>query len=49
MKIKITSAFVDVQDKALEFYTKVWGFTKKHDIPIGDFKFLISNYGELGL
>jgi len=26
---------VDDQDKALEFYTEVFGFVKKHDIPVG--------------
>lgn len=40
MKIKLTSVFVDDQDKALEFYTTVLGFLKKLDIPIGAFKWL---------
>ena len=40
MRIKIASIFVDEQDKALEFYTKVLGFTKKDDIPVGDFRWL---------
>lgn len=35
MKIVVTSIFVDDQDKALEFYTKVLGFIKKRDIPLG--------------
>ncbi|GAA1021671.1 hypothetical protein Aple_072500 [Acrocarpospora pleiomorpha] len=35
MKIYVTSVFVDDQQKALEFYTDVLGFTKKHDIPVG--------------
>jgi catechol 2,3-dioxygenase-like lactoylglutathione lyase family enzyme len=40
MKIKLTSVMVDDQEKALEFYTKVLGFVKKHDIPLGKFKWL---------
>ena len=35
MKIKLTSVFVDDLPKAVEFYTGVLGFTKKHDIPLG--------------
>lgn len=33
MKIKLTSVFVDDQDKALKFYTDVLGFVKKLDFP----------------
>ncbi len=40
MKIVVTSVFVDDQDKALRFYTKVLGFIKKHDIPMGEFRWL---------
>ena len=40
MKIKLTSVFVDDQAKALEFYTKLLGFVKKQDIPLGQFKWL---------
>lgn len=40
MKIKLSSVFVDDQDKALDFYTKVLGFVKKEDIPLGEFKWL---------
>jgi len=29
MKIKVTSIYVDDQDKALRFYTDVLGFTKR--------------------
>ena len=36
MRIKLTSLMVDDQDKALRFYTEVLGFTKKHDIPVGE-------------
>jgi catechol 2,3-dioxygenase-like lactoylglutathione lyase family enzyme len=31
MKIKLTSVYVDDQDKALRFYTDVLGFAKKAD------------------
>ena len=40
MKIKLTSVFVDDQDKALRFYTEVLGFVKKQDFPVGEFKWL---------
>lgn len=40
MKIVVTSAFVDNQDKALKFYTDVLGFVKKNDVPVGEFKWL---------
>jgi catechol 2,3-dioxygenase-like lactoylglutathione lyase family enzyme len=40
MKIKLSSVFVDDQDKALKFYTEVLGFVKKRDIPAGNFKWL---------
>ena len=40
MKIYITSLFVDDQDKALDFYTSVLGFVKKHEIPLGEHKWL---------
>jgi len=40
MRIKLNSIMVDDQDKALEFYTTVLGFKKKHDIPLGEFKWL---------
>ncbi len=40
MKIKLNSIFVDDQDKALAFYTDKLGFVKKHDIPLGEFKWL---------
>ncbi|MFK0120417.1 VOC family protein [Streptomyces sp. NPDC090994] len=35
MKIQLTSIFVDDQAKALDFYTRVLGFVKKHDVPLG--------------
>lgn len=40
LKIKLTSVLVDNQDKALTFYTGVLGFVKKHDVPLGKFKYL---------
>jgi predicted enzyme related to lactoylglutathione lyase len=36
MKIALTSLFVDDQRAALAFYTEVLGFTKRHDIPLGE-------------
>ena len=35
MKIKLTSVYVDDQDKALRFYTQVLGFAKKADFSQG--------------
>jgi catechol 2,3-dioxygenase-like lactoylglutathione lyase family enzyme len=40
MKIKLSSVYVDDQDKALKFYTEVLGFVKKRDIPVGEAKWL---------
>jgi len=40
MKIKLTSVFVDDQEKALKFYTEVLGFIKKRDMPLGKFRWL---------
>ena len=41
MRIKLTSIMVDNQAKALAFYTDVFGFKKKHDIPVGgEFRWL---------
>jgi glyoxylase I family protein len=40
MRIKLTSIMVDNQDKALKFYTEILGFKKKHDIPMGEYKWL---------
>ncbi|HEX6993118.1 MAG TPA: VOC family protein [Gammaproteobacteria bacterium] len=36
MRIKLVSIFVDDQEKALKFYTDVLGFTRKHDVPVGN-------------
>ncbi len=35
MRIKLASIMVDNQDKAVKFYTEIFGFVKKHDIPVG--------------
>ena len=40
MKIKLTSVYVDDQDKALHFYTEVLGFDKKADFSQGQFRWL---------
>jgi len=40
MRINVTSVFVDDQDKALRFYTDVLGFEKKHDIPLGEHRWI---------
>ena len=40
MKIKITTLFVDDQDKALRFYTDVLGFVKKTDVTQGPYRWL---------
>jgi len=40
MKIYVSSVMVDEQDKALAFYTDVLGFTKKTDIPLGEYSWL---------
>lgn len=40
MRIKLNSILVDDQDKALRFYTEVLGFRKKHDIPVGEFRWI---------
>lgn len=40
MKIKLTSVFVDDQEKALRFYTEVLGFVKKADYSNGPYRWL---------
>ena len=40
MKIKLTSVYVDDQDKALRFYTEVLGFVKKTDVGNGGYRWL---------
>ena len=40
MKIKLTSVYVDDQEKALRFYSEVLGFAKKADVSQGPFRWL---------
>lgn len=40
MKIKLTSIYVDDQEKALHFYTDVLGFAKKADFSNGPYRWL---------
>jgi len=40
MRIKLTSIMVDDQEKGLRFYTEVLGFKKKHDFPVGEYRWI---------
>src|ERR1700716_3651979 len=40
MRIKLTSVYVNDQEKALRFYTNVLGFVKKADVSNGPFRWL---------
>jgi catechol 2,3-dioxygenase-like lactoylglutathione lyase family enzyme len=40
VKIALTSVFVDDQAKAADFYTRVLGLETKHDIPLGEHRWL---------
>lgn len=40
MKIKLTSVYVDDQERALRFYTEVLGFVKKADFRQGPYRWL---------
>ncbi|MCM3024385.1 VOC family protein [Heyndrickxia ginsengihumi] len=40
MQIIVTSIFVQDQEKALKFYTETLGFVKKHDVPVGEFRWI---------
>ncbi|GAS98211.1 glyoxalase/bleomycin resistance protein/dioxygenase [Mycolicibacterium canariasense] len=40
MRINVTSVLVDDQDKALRFYTEVLGFRPKHDVPMGEYRWI---------
>jgi predicted enzyme related to lactoylglutathione lyase len=40
VKIKLTSIYVDDQEKALRFYTDILGFVKKADVTQGPFRWL---------
>jgi catechol 2,3-dioxygenase-like lactoylglutathione lyase family enzyme len=39
-RITLTSVLVDDQAKALDFYTRVFGFVPKQDVPIGEHRWL---------
>src|SRR5262245_34311105 len=40
MRIRLTSVMVDNQEKALKFYTEILGFKTKHDIPVGEYRWI---------
>ena len=40
MRIKLSSIFVDDQDRGLSFYTEVLGFEASKDIPVGQFRWI---------
>ena len=40
MRINLASVLVDDQEKALRFYTDVLGFQMKHDIPMGQHRWI---------
>jgi predicted enzyme related to lactoylglutathione lyase len=40
MKIRLTSVYVNDQEKALRFYTEVMGFVKKSDFSNGPYRWL---------
>ena len=40
MRIKLTSLMVDDQAKALKFYTEILGFKPKHDVPVGEYRWI---------
>ena len=40
MKIILSGVFVEDQDKALKFYTEILGFEKKHDVPVGEHRWI---------
>lgn len=40
MRITRTSVFVDDQSAALDFYTRVLGFRVRHDVPLGEHRWL---------
>jgi catechol 2,3-dioxygenase-like lactoylglutathione lyase family enzyme len=51
LKIALTSVMVDDQEKALRFYTDVLGFEKKHDFPVGEYRWItvVSPAGPVGI
>jgi catechol 2,3-dioxygenase-like lactoylglutathione lyase family enzyme len=40
VRINLASVLVDDQDKALRFYTEVLGFAPKHDVPMGEHRWI---------
>jgi len=40
MQIKFVSVMVQDQERALQFYTSVLGFTKASDVPAGEYRWL---------
>ena len=40
MRITLTSVPVDDQGRAEQFYTEILGFTVKHDVPLGEHRWL---------
>jgi catechol 2,3-dioxygenase-like lactoylglutathione lyase family enzyme len=40
MQVTLVSILVEDQEHALRFYTSVLGFEKKHDIPLGAYRWL---------
>lgn len=40
MRLRLTSIMVNDQTEALKFYTEVLGFQKKHEIPLGEYKWV---------
>ena len=40
IKLKLSSIFVEDQNKALKFYTEILGFEKKADVPVGEHAWL---------
>lgn len=40
MRLRLTSLMVNDQDRALKFYTEIVGFQKKHEIPVGEYRWI---------
>jgi catechol 2,3-dioxygenase-like lactoylglutathione lyase family enzyme len=40
MRINLASVLVDDQDRALRFYTEVLGFQLKHNVPLGEHRWI---------
>ena len=48
MRIALNGVFVEDQAAALVFYRDVLGFVLKHDIPVGEFRWLTVTAAESG-